>query len=109
MNNDKYVLLTGANGGIGKQTLIALLEAGYKVISLDITNSNIVDLDTTFVKCDVTNDHDIADAYEIVKKLTNELYAIVNTIGIFMMESIIEGKTEDFERIFNVNFFGVYK
>ena len=109
MNNDKYVLLTGANGGIGKQTLIALLEAGYKVISLDINNNNIVDLDTTFIKCDVTNDNDIVDAYEIVKKLTNELYAIINTIGIFMMESIIEGKTEDFERIFNVNFFGVYK
>ena len=109
MNNDKYVLLTGANGGIGKQILISLLKEGYKVISLDISNSNIVDLDTTFVKCDVINNNDISDAYEIIKKLTNELYAIVDTIGIFMMESIIEGKEEDFERIFNVNFFGVYK
>ena len=109
MNNDKYVLLTGANGGIGKQILISLLEVGYKVISLDISNNNILDLDTTFIKCDVTKNDDIHDAYEIVKKLTNELYAIVNTIGIFMMESIIEGKEEDFERIFNVNFFGIYK
>ena len=109
MNDKKYVLLTGANGGIGKPTLEALLLAGYKVISLDINNNNIVDLDTTFIKCDVTNSVEINNAFKAVKNITNELYAIVNTIGIFMMESIIEGKTEDFEKIFNVNFFGIYK
>ena len=103
MNNEKYVLLTGANGGIGKPTLEALLAAGYRVISLDINNNNIVDLDTTFIKCDVTNSIEINNAFEAIKNITNELY------GIFMMESIIEGKTEDFEKIFNVNFFGVYK
>ena len=109
MNNDKYVLLTGANGGIGKQTLIALLEAGYKVISLDINNNNIADLDTTFIKCDVTNFDEINNAYEIVKGITSEVYAIINMVGIFMMQSVIEGKITDFEKIFDVNFFGVYK
>lgn len=109
MNNDKYVLLTGANGGIGKQTLISLLEAGYKVISLDINNNNIADLDTSFIKCDVTNSIEINNVVTAIKNITNELYAIVNTIGIFMMESVIEGKEEDFIKIFNVNFFGVYR
>ena len=109
MNNDRFVLLTGANGGIGKQTLISLLEAGYKVISLDINNNNIADLDTTFIKCDVTNSIEVNNALEAIQNITNELYAIVNTIGIFMMESVIEGKEEDFIKIFNVNFFGVYR
>ena len=105
----KYVLLTGANGGIGKQTLLHLLEAGYEVISLDISNSNISTINTTFIKCDVTNVDEINHAYEVIKSITSELYAIVNTVGIFMMQSIIEGNTTDFEKIFNVNFFGVYK
>ena len=105
----KYVLLTGANGGIGKQTLLHLIEAGYEVISLDISDSNIKDISTTFIKCDVTNNEDINKAHEVIKSITNQLYAIVNTIGVFMMESIIEGSTEDFERIFNINFFGIYK
>ena len=105
----KYVLLTGANGGIGKQTLLSLLKADYEVISLDISNSNISDIATTFIKCDVTKEDEINKAFETIKGITNELYAIVNTVGIFMMQSVIEGKIQDFEKIFNVNFFGVYK
>ena len=106
---DKYVLLTGANGGIGKQILISLLENNYKVISLDISDSNIKELDTTFIKCDVTNKEDILKAYEEVKSITPSLYSVINTVGIFMMESIIEGKEEDLRKIFEVNFFGVYR
>ena len=106
---ERFVLLTGANGGIGKSTLSHLIEAGYEVISLDICNSNIVDLPTTFIKCDVTNEDDISKAYDEIKRITNKLYAIVNTVGIFMMQSIIEGSTADFEKIFNINFFGIYK
>lgn len=105
----KYVLLTGANGGIGKQTLLHLIEAGYEVISLDISNSNISDISTTFIKCDITKIEDINKAHETIKGLTNNLFAIVNTVGIFMMQSVIEGSISDFEQIFNVNFFGIYK
>ena len=109
MRMNKYVLLTGANGGIGKQTLLHLIEAGYDVISLDIANNTIADIKTTFIKCDVTKEEDINKAHEVIKGITNKLYAIVNTVGIFMMQSIIEGSTTDFEHIFNVNFFGIYK
>ena len=109
MRMKKVVLLTGANGGIGKQTLLQLIEAGYDVISLDIANNNIADIKTTFIKCDVTKEEDINKAHEAIKTITDKLYAIVNTVGIFMMQSIIEGSTTDFEHIFNVNFFGIYK
>ena len=105
---NKYVLLTGANGGIGKEILISLLENEYKVISLDINDSNIKELDTTFIKCDVSKKEDINNAFNLIKEKTDSLYAIINTIGIFKMESIIEGNEEHFKRMFDVNFFGVY-
>ena len=82
---NKCVLLTGANGGIGKEILISLLENHYEVISLDINN-----------------------AFNLIKEKTDSLYAIINTIGIFKMESIIEGNEEHFKKMFDVNFFGVY-
>ena len=105
---NKCVLLTGANGGIGKEILISLLENNYEVISLDINNSNIKDMNTTFIKCDVSKKEDINNAFNLIKEKTNSLYAVINTIGIFKMESIIEGNEEHFKKMFDVNFFGVY-
>jgi len=105
---EKFVLLSGANGGIGQKVLSCLLDAGYKVISLDISESNIKDKSTTFIKCDVTSHHDLEKAFKIVSKITPKLFAIINTVGIFKMESIIEGSEEDFRKIFDVNFFGIY-
>ena len=105
---NKCVLLTGANGGIGKEILISLLENNYEVISLDINDSNIKDMNTTFIKCDVSKKEDINNAFNLIKEKTDSLYAIINTIGIFKMESIIEGNEEHFKRMFDVNFFGVY-
>ena len=105
---EKYVLLSGANGGIGIKTLEVLIKNGYQVIALDINNNNIKDLDIPFIKCDITSKEDINDAFKMVNKITNELYAIVNTIGIFKMQSIIEGNEDDFRKIFEVNFFGIY-
>ena len=48
---NKYVLVTGANGGIGKTTVSKLLENKYKVISIDIRDDNIKNLETHFIKC----------------------------------------------------------
>ena len=105
---NKCVLLTGANGGIGKEILISLLENEYKVISLDISDSNIGDMNTTFIKCDVSKKEDINNAFNLIKEKTDNLFAIINTVGVFKMESIIEGNEEHFKKMFDVNFFGVY-
>lgn len=105
---DKYILLSGANGGIGSRILSSLLNEGYEVISLDISDSNIKGLSTDFIKCDVTNHNDIEKAFKKVSQITPSLYAIVNAVGMFKMASIIEGSEQDFRRIFEVNFFGIY-
>lgn len=105
---EKYVLLSGANGGIGQKILKTLLDNNYKVIALDISDSNIKDLDICFIKCDISKCEDLLNAFNIVKNMTSSLYAIVNADGVFMMQSLIEGKEEDFHKIMNINFFGIY-
>lgn len=105
---EKFVLLSGANGGIGKSILSILINNGYKVIALDLSNEQIKNEDCKFIKCDVTNKSDIDNAFESIKSITPSLYAIINTVGIFKMQSIIEGDESDFRRIFDVNFFGIY-
>ena len=104
----KYVLLSGANGGIGKKILEQLIQDGYEVVALDISNSNIKGLKVDFFKCDVSNKKDIENAFVSVKQITNELYTIINTVGVFKMQSIIEGSEDDFRKAFEINFFGIY-
>ena len=104
----KYVLLSGANGGIGEKILEQLIQEGYEVIALDISDSNIKELKIVFIKCDVSNRKDIENAFASVKQITNELFAIINTVGVFKMQSIIEGNEDDFRKTFEINFFGVY-
>lgn len=107
-NPNKFVLLSGANGGIGSKILSSLINANYNVIALDLSNENIEDLGCEFIKCDITNKSDLNNALKKVKEITNSIYAIVNTVGIFMMQSLIEGSEEDFRKIMEVNFFGIY-
>ena len=68
---EKYVLLTGANGGIGRHVLVSLLNVGYKVISLDISDSNIKEMSTTFVKCDITKHEELGKAFNKIKETTS--------------------------------------
>ena len=105
---NKYVLLSGANGGIGQKVLARLLDDGYQVIALDIDDSNIKDFKCPFIKCDLTNKSDLEKAHQDIYKITDTLFAIVNTVGIFKMQSLIEGSEEDLRKIIDVNFFGIY-
>ena len=85
----KVVLLSGANGGIGTSILHSLLENGYKVIALDVSNSNISDQNIEFIKCDVTSHKDLENAFNKVKELTPSLFAIVNAVGIFKKAKLL--------------------
>jgi len=104
----KSVLITGSASGMGKATAQYLSSNGYKVFGLDINQTeeheNIVQ-----IKCDVTNTFSVQKAYEIVKKETNSLDAIINFAGIIMMNSLVEISEEDFVKIFNINVFGAYR
>ena len=106
--NNKFIILSGANGGIGSNILSALLFYGYKVIALDISDSNIKNEDCFYLKCDISNRDDLANISAKVRQITDKVYAIINAVGIFKMESLIEGSEEDFRKIFEINFFGIY-
>ncbi len=104
----KYVLVTGAYGGMGKSAVKHLLDNGYSVIALDrkVGESQ----DNLFpVQVDLTNTESVVLAFERVKTITDNLYAIVHFAGIYALDSLVEIDEESFVRIFNVNLFGAYR
>lgn len=103
----KYVLITGAYGGMGRKTAKLLASQGFCVFAMDrktgAPEENIIP-----IEADVTDGKSVAAAFEKVSKHTQRLYAIVHFAGVYMLDSLLEMPTESFERICRVNFFGAF-
>lgn len=104
----KYVLITGAYGGMGYAAAKALSLSGYTVFALDREvkepEQNVIP-----VKADVTDLGSVARAFEFVHSQTDELYAIVHFAGIYRLDSLVEMSEERFIQAFDVNLFGAYR
>lgn len=103
----KYVLITGAYGGMGYQTVKALAGQGFTVFALD-KKVGEAEENVLPIEVDVTDIESIKAAFEKVNKVTDELFAIVHFAGVYMLDSLIEIADEDFERIFKINLFGAF-
>lgn len=103
----KYVLVTGAYGGMGRKTAEALRAAGFSVFAMDrktgAPEENIIP-----IEADVTSEESVRAAFDAVRAYTDELYAIVHFAGVYMLDSLFEMPSESFERICRVNFFGAF-
>ncbi|MBQ4560845.1 MAG: SDR family NAD(P)-dependent oxidoreductase [Clostridia bacterium] len=103
----KYILITGAYGGIGRSTAELLSKHGYTVLALDKRveegKEKIIPL-----KADLCDPDSIKEAFDRVKEITDELYAIIHFAGIYMLDSLVEINEADLRRIFDINFFGAF-
>ena len=103
----RYVLITGAYGGMGKATAEALSEKGFTVFALDKNvgegNEKIIP-----VQCDVTVEESVESAFEKVRAETESLFAIIHFAGVYMLDSLVEMSSQSFERIFKINLYGAY-
>ena len=103
----KYILVTGASGGMGKAAVNALVKKGYTVFALDRVlcdgGRNIIP-----VQADITDENSVAEAVGIVRRTTEELFAIVQFAGIYMLDSLAEIDSADFKKIFDVNLVGAF-
>jgi len=101
------ILITGAYGGMGKATAKALKDRGYRVFALDKTvcegEEDIIPLEA-----DITDENSVKNAFMQVSEQTDKLFAVIHFAGIYMLDSLVEMDTVDFERIFRINLGGVF-
>ena len=103
----KRVLLTGASGGMGKVTLEYLVNEGYFVYTLDITDIPQTDNVKSF-KVDLRKMDEIVKIFECIKS-EGELDAIIHLSGTYKLDSFIEIPEEELLKVFDINFFAVYR
>ena len=103
----KSVLITGAYGGMGRETAKLLAKNGYLVFALDIKKAQDEE-GIIQIQADITSKESIENALAVVQRHTNELFAIIHFAGIYMMNSLVEIGESDFDRIYQTNLKGAY-
>lgn len=101
------ILITGAYGGMGRATAQKLAAMGYRVFALDKSvgaeEENILP-----IKADITDEGSVTEAFRQISELADELFAVIHFAGIYMLDSLVEMDSANFERIFRINLGGVF-
>ena len=111
-NRMKSILVTGANSGLGLY-ITKKLQTDFHIFACSRSTAGFSSFEglenVTPIILDVTIQDTIDDALIIVKNSKHELFGIVNNagIGIFFPASL--SSTEEFQRVFDVNVFGVHR
>ena len=103
----RYILVTGAYGGMGKKTVEALKQQGFGVIALD-QKVGAAEEGVFPLQADLTDEASVLRAFGAVKEITEELYAIIHFAGIYLLDSMVEIDSERFIRAFQVNLFAAF-
>jgi len=111
---EKFVLVTGASSGLGKETALTLAQEGYKVFAgvrkqedkeaIEACNENI-----TAIFLDVTSEESVNCAFEQIMQKTDRLYALVNNAGIAIAGPVEYIPCDILKKQFEVNVFGAIR
>lgn len=104
----KYVMVTGAAGGMGQATVNILRTAGYTVLALDKAPCN-AESGVIPIKADITDNQSLQEALAQILKITDSLCGIVHLAGIYALDSLVEIGEDALRRVFDINVFGVYR
>ena len=105
---DTLVLVTGANGDIGRATVRLLAANGAKVVCSDLQPPREPIEGTEFVALDVTSEASWKKAIGAVEQRHGKLDALVNNAGIAPMGRIEEVTLEEWKRCQQVNVEGMF-
>lgn len=104
----KDILITGAGGGMGKEAVKLFAQNGWRVFALDVVESELMQ-NVISVKTDVRDEASVNAALNEVKIHTDKLDAILHFAGVYDMDSLVEIDEKRFVRLFDINFFGIYR
>ncbi|WP_212004777.1 SDR family NAD(P)-dependent oxidoreductase [Chitinophaga sp. HK235] len=112
---NKVVLITGGNSGIGKASAILAAREGAKVMIADLklnqqTLDEILQEGTAaaFVQCDVSKPEDMEKAVAETVALFGRLDVALNNAGIVDAAPIHEKTIEEWHKVTSVNLSGVF-
>jgi NAD(P)-dependent dehydrogenase (short-subunit alcohol dehydrogenase family) len=113
--SNKVGFVTGGGTGIGFACAAAIVEGGGSVVIAGRREAplqaavELLGSRASFVQCDVAKDADVEAALAAVKERHGALHLAVNAAGTGAVGSVLNGPTDDFERVMQTNLTGAYR
>ena len=108
--NRPVALVTGASSGIGKETALALVAAGFEVAGTGRDTSRVTPLGgVTFFDLDVAGDESVTAAVGQVIERFGRIDVLVNNAGVGSMGAAEDTSIAQDQSVFDINVFGVMR
>jgi NAD(P)-dependent dehydrogenase (short-subunit alcohol dehydrogenase family) len=107
--NDKFVLITGAGGGIGRAAVHLFAEKGWRVIGVDRNPfGNDFPANGLFIQSDISHPEVTEEIFRKARAFTPELHALVNNAAVQVAKPIIETSVEEWDAVMASNLRSVF-
>jgi NAD(P)-dependent dehydrogenase (short-subunit alcohol dehydrogenase family) len=106
MADKKFVLVTGAAGGVGRATAQLFLDEGWQVLAVDVIKQPAPSMPSgvSFVSMDISNPTDVDKLFETFShQINNGLHALVNNAAVQITKPLVETTVEEWDRVHAVN------
>lgn len=100
-------VVTGGTSGIGKETALALKAAGYTVYELSRGERGVDGLH--HLRADISEEDTVISAIDTIMAAEGRIDIVVNNAGFGISGAIEFTKTEEAQRLLDVNFFGMVR
>jgi NAD(P)-dependent dehydrogenase (short-subunit alcohol dehydrogenase family) len=109
MKDKKYMLITGAAGGIGRATVKLFAEKGWRVIGVDRQPfGDGFPADGTFIQADIAEPSQWEAIFEQVKEFTDTLDALINNAAYQITKPLIETSVAEWDAVMASNLRSVF-
>lgn len=115
--DNKIVLITGANRGIGHSIMSAFINAGYIVIGTSRSDDGVKKINDTIgdpskgcgVKMDVTSENDIQSANKLIRDKFGITTILINNAGVTKDNLLMRMSSEEWNDVIDTNLNSLYR
>lgn len=105
--NNNFIVVTGANGDIGRSICERLSADGYKTIGFSRDKKRKVPVDYSFT-FDIRDEQEIVRAFKGIQKITPHIFGLVNNAGVYPIVRLEEYTRNLWDEVMAINLTAVF-